>query len=226
MKLQAVIFDLDGVLTDTVPMHYRAWKRLFDELDVNFTPEIYRKSVDGIPRLEGIKNMLPDASSEELVKFAERKQRYYLEELDKTPPEVFDDALFLMEELTAHNVKIAVASSSKNCLNILGKLGIGGIHAVVAGNDVQKGKPAPDIFLKAAELLGVCPAGCLVIEDAILGIRAAKAAGMRCIMICRGKEEIEASQTDLTLKSLRITCAEIRSRLRFSSENISQGCIE
>lgn len=214
MKLQAVIFDLDGVITDTVPMHYRAWKRLFDELDVEFTPEIYRKHVDGIPRLEGIRNMLSDASPEKLAKLAERKQKYYLEELDKTSPEVFDDVLPLMEDLIVNNIKIAVASSSKNCRDILGKLKIDGINAVVSGNDTKKGKPAPEIFLKAAGLLGVRPANCLVIEDAILGGRAAKAAGMRCIMICRGEEKIQVDESDLTLKSLRITYAEIISELQ------------
>jgi beta-phosphoglucomutase len=213
MELKAVIFDLDGVVTDTVPLHYKAWKKLFDELGVDFSPEIYRKHVDGIPRIDGIRNMLPGTDSGRLEKLAGRKQRYYLDQLEKTPPEVFNDALSLMKELRLHNVKIAVASSSKNCRDILKKLAIYDLDAVVSGNDFEKGKPAPEIFLKAAALLGISPANCLVIEDAILGVKAAKAAGMKCVMLCRGQEESDFNEYDIKLRNLEITYHKLVSKL-------------
>ncbi len=209
MKLEAVIFDLDGVLTDTVPLHYRAWKKLFSGEGVRFNLEIYKKLVDGVPRLDGIKNVLPEREKSELEELAERKQGYYLEELEENPPAVFGDALFMLEDLRKNNIKIGVASSSKNCRAILRKLKIPGIDAVVSGADIEKGKPEPEIFLKAAGLLGVAPENCLVVEDAILGVKAAKAAGMKCIMVCRHGEAPGFAGYDLKVENLKITRDEI-----------------
>ena len=217
MELKGAIFDLDGVIVDTVPMHYQAWKRLFSEVGMEFNLGVYRTCVDGIPRIEGIRNMMPDINEEELKRLAERKQRYYLEQLDVNPPKIFDDANYFIGELKSHAVKIAVASSSKNCLDILKRIEMDGIDAVIDGNDFKRGKPDPEIFLKAAGKMRLGPANCMVVEDAILGVKAAKAAEMRCIMIRRKKDMKESAGADWVVDSLRISYEQLI--FRFSGEN-------
>ena len=212
MELKGVIFDLDGVIVDTVPMHYSAWKRLFSEVGIKFDFTIYKKYVDGIPRIEGLKNMMPEADEKRMKDLAERKQGYYLKELDKNPPEIFEDARYLIKELKSHRIKMAIASSSKNCRHILKKTGLKNMDVIVDGNDFKKGKPDPEIFLKTADRMGLRPEECLVIEDAILGVKAAKAAGMRCIYIMRKEDKKRSKESDWVLNNLSISYEELVSK--------------
>ncbi len=183
---EAVIFDLDGVIVNTVPLHFKAWKKMFGEYGVNFTFSDYKKKVDGIPRIEGASSILTELTPDELEKAASRKQNYFLEYIEKEGVDVYSDTLSLINKLRKKAIPIAVISSSKNCLNILKKTDIyPKVNTVVDGNRELRGKPAPDIFLAAASELETAPEKCVVFEDAVLGVRAAKKAQIYVIGIDR-----------------------------------------
>lgn len=214
MDFKLAIFDLDGVVTNTVPIHYAAWKRLFESQGLTFTFRTYLDKVDGLPRLQGVKNMLPDKGPEELEKLAAEKQAYYLEFLDSMPLEVFDDTLNLMASIKSNGVPVCVASSSKNTPLILEKIGLTGLATVVTGNDFKESKPSPEIFLTAAGRVGIEPENCVVFEDALAGVQAAIAGGMRSIGVCRGdKATEELGVADISVKTLDEIDFEILKRL-------------
>jgi beta-phosphoglucomutase len=180
MSIKAFIFDLDGVLTDTAEYHYRAWKRLADELGVPFTRE-ENEALRGIPRRESLLLLLkgrvyPEA---QLQEFMARKNDYYLELIREiSPRDVLPGARELLEEVRAAGMKSALGSASKNAREVIERLGIASLlDAVADGNSVARQKPAPDLFLHAARQLGFPPKECVVIEDAAAGIEAALAGG-------------------------------------------------
>jgi len=202
--LEAVIFDMDGVITDTVPIHFKAWKKMFENHGYYFDFQVYKEKVDGKPRLDGIASVATDVEKENLIKMADEKQGYFLEFVKLEPPEVFKDTMNLILELKENNIKIAVASSSKNTKLILEKIGIIDLFdAVVTGYDFEKGKPDPEIFLIAAKRLGVNSKNCIVIEDAIEGINAGINAGMKTIGIARHGNEKELSHAHVVVNSLK-----------------------
>jgi len=185
-RIKAAIFDMDGVLTDTVKLHFKAWKRMFNNHGYKFEYEDYKQKVDGKPRMDGIRSIATDVSEDELFKMAEEKQRYFLELVENDSLEAFDDTIWILQYFKQNSVKLAVASSSKNTSKILTKLGIDKMFdAIVTGYDFKKGKPDPEIFLTAAERLNVNPRECVVFEDAIDGIKAGISAGMLTIGVCR-----------------------------------------
>jgi len=184
--IRAFIFDLDGVLTDTSEFHYLAWKRLADEEGIPFTRED-NEALRGVSRHESLRILLRGRQipSDQFEAWAERKNRYYLEFIEHiTPQNLLPGALDLLQALREARVKIAIASSSKNARQVVERLGLWPwIDVLVDGNMVERSKPAPDLFLKAAELLGEHPSNCVVVEDAAAGVEAARAAGMRVIGI-------------------------------------------
>jgi len=185
-RIKAAIFDMDGVLTDTVKLHFKAWKRMFNNHGYKFEYEDYKQKVDGKPRMDGIRSIATDVCEDELFKMAEEKQRYFLELVENDSLEAFDDAIWILKYFKQNSVKLAVASSSKNTSKILTKLGIDKMFdAIVTGYDFKKGKPDPEIFLTAAERLNVNSRECVVFEDAIDGIKAGISAGMLTIGVCR-----------------------------------------
>ncbi len=203
MKLKAALFDMDGVLTDTVPLHYKAWHRMFTGQGYEFDFDIYKAKVDGKPRMTGIRSVAVDVSDEQLDRMADEKQQYFLDFVENEPPEKFSDAVQLIQEMKQRGLKIAVASSSKNTVQILNKLGIYDMFdAVVTGNDIKKGKPDPEIFLTAAERMGIEPIHCVVFEDAIEGVKAGVAAGMLTIGVCRHGNRDELSHADIRVEKL------------------------
>lgn len=203
MTLKAAIFDLDGVVVDTVPLHFKAWKRMFEEHGKPFTFEDYKQKVDGIPRMDGARAILTDLSDEELEQAASQKQDYFLEALHSEPIPTFDSTVLLIAHLRAAGVKRAVISSSRNCPAILKQIGLfDELDTVICGSDITKGKPDPQIFLMAAEQLGVDPAGCVVFEDAVLGVEAAKNAQMHCIGIDRYDHPERLAGADLVVHDL------------------------
>lgn len=181
MNLQAIIFDLDGVITDTAEYHYRAWQRLTDEEGLPFDRAL-NEQLRGVGRRESLAIILAGrpATEAQIVEMTERKNRYYVELLGGlSPADLLPGAEPLLHELRAAGIKIGIGSVSRNTPVVLERLGIAGLlDAVVDGHVVTRSKPAPDIFLKAAELLGVAPASCAVVEDATVGVDAALAAGM------------------------------------------------
>lgn len=182
--IRAFLFDLDGVLTDTSEFHYLGWKRLADELGLSFDRQ-KNEALRGVSRRESLLLLLNGrpATEEEMNEWMERKNRYYIEYVSRmTPENLLPGALELLKELHQAGYKVAIVSSSKNTPLVLERLQIGEwLDAVVDGNAAARSKPAPDLFLLAAERLGVSPEECLVVEDAEAGIAAGKAAGMRTL---------------------------------------------
>lgn len=209
--IKAVIFDLDGVLVTTDSLHYKAWKRLGEEIGItDFTKEDNVRQ-RGISRMASLEILLEktdvkytDAEKEEL---AERKNNYYKQSLGGlTKKDVLPGAKEVLEFLREHGIKTAVGSASKNAPMILEKTGLLPLlDAVACGLDVTKSKPDPEVFLKAAEKLSVPPKDCMVFEDADAGIEAAKRGGMFAFAVgaARSNKSADLSANSLdTLKSI------------------------
>lgn len=183
MELRAIIFDLDGVITDTAEYHYRGWQRLADEEGMRFNREINDR-LRGVSRRASLQIMLDEngrtATEEQIAEWMERKNNYYAASLDEiTPADLLPGAVEFIAELRAAGVKTALGSASKNAQSVIDRLGIASLLDVIAdGYSVERPKPEPDLFLWAADKLGVPPAACAVVEDAAAGIDAALAAGM------------------------------------------------
>ena len=178
---KAFIFDLDGVITNTVWHHFQAWKKMFEEEGIKFSKKDYQK-IDGIPRDEGIKKIVGGVSKTKIKKMGEKKQKYYREFLEKKPPSLLPGFKSLVKKLKKRGIKIAVASSSKNTNFILEKLKIKNLFdVIITGYDFKNPKPDPEIFLKTAKKLKIPPHECVVVEDSQAGVEAAKRAGMKVI---------------------------------------------
>lgn len=203
-KFGAYIFDLDGVIVDTVPIHFEAWKRMFNEHGKEFTFEDYKEKVDGIPRYDGARNILTDVSDEELKKAADYKQELFKAIIENEGIPEYESTVGLIKKLDDENIPKAVISSSKNCTYILKKIGIYDLmDAVIDGNwGIKNGKPDPEIFITAAREIGVKPEECIVFEDAILGVEAAKAAGMYCVGIDRYGAPERLAIADIVIKDI------------------------
>lgn len=182
----ACIFDLDGVIVDTVPAHYVAWKSIADELGIDFN-EALNENLKGVSRVDSMKFILGlgnrTATDAELQEFTDRKNAIYLETISKmTPADILPGVTDLLNLLQANNIEIAIGSSSKNTPSILKAVGLDNTFPVVVdGNQITHSKPHPEVFSKGAERMGINPAHCVVLEDAASGVEAAKRAGMRCI---------------------------------------------
>jgi beta-phosphoglucomutase len=184
--IKGAIFDLDGVIVDTVPLHFSAWKKMFESYGHSFTMQDYLAKVDGKPRLAGAASVLTELSPAQIKEAGDKKQRYYLELLDSGKVRIFQSSVKLIQELKSRGIKLAAASSSKNAVRILKKIGLYETFAVnVSGSDFKKGKPDPEIFLTAAQRLGVKPAESVVFEDAKSGVQAALNGGFFCVAIDR-----------------------------------------
>ena len=201
----AVLFDLDGVLTRTASVHAAAWKKLFDgfleqrasQSGEPFVPfdivADYQRYVDGKPRYDGVASFLesrgielplgapedgPDAQSVRAL--GKQKDQYFLQHLEQHGVEPYEAAILLVRKLRAQDIKTAVVSSSNNCAAVLEAAGIAQLFdARVDGKDVTRleltGKPAPDAFMEAARRIGAEPARAVVVEDAIAGVAAGRA---------------------------------------------------
>jgi beta-phosphoglucomutase len=203
MKFKGAIFDLDGVIVNTVPLHFQAWKRMFSEFGKEFTFKDYKEKVDGIPRLDGARAILTDLDKTELDKAATRKQGYYLELVDSGKIDVYNSTVSLIKELKKNAVKVAAASSSRNCRYILEKSGLIGLFdVVVGGGDFKNGKPDPEIFLSSADKLGLTASDVVVFEDAKLGVEAAKNGDMLCVGLAREGDKKILAKADIIVNDL------------------------
>jgi beta-phosphoglucomutase len=200
--VQGFIFDLDGVLTDTAEYHYRGWKRLAGELGIPFTRED-NEGLRGIPRRESLLLILKDREfpEEQILDMMQRKNGYYLEFIRAiTPRDLLPGARELLQEIRLAGLKSALGSASKNAPEVIERLGIADLlDAVSHGGSVDRQKPAPDLFLHAADQLGLSPSACVVLEDAAAGIEAARLGGFRSIGL--GPRE-RLRQADLVFPSL------------------------
>ncbi|MGD0341570.1 MAG: beta-phosphoglucomutase [Bacteroidales bacterium] len=195
MNLKACIFDLDGVIVDTAKYHYLAWKRLADQLKINFT-EKDNERLKGVSRMASLNiileigNMHPDEKTKE--KYAALKNEWYIDYISKMKPdEILPGSIEFISELRRSGIKVGLGSASRNTPLILERVGIKDLFDAVAdGNVVHKAKPDPEVFLTAAKMLNTDPQFCVVFEDAVAGVEAALNAGMICVGI--GSEKILA----------------------------------
>ena len=188
-KIRAVIFDLDGVIVKTDRLHYLAWKRLGDEIGISDFDESDGARQRGVSRMASLEILLEKGSrvysEAEKVCLADRKNSYYSELLGTLDGSAILPGINeLISYLKVREIKIAVGSVSRNTKYILERAGLSDcFDAVVDGYASVRSKPEPDIFLLAAEKLGVMPRYCAVIEDACAGIEAAKKAGMKSVAV-------------------------------------------
>lgn len=188
MKLKTVIFDLDGVITDSAVYHFQAWKKLANRLNIPFDKE-YNENLKGVSRMESLElllkngNMQNSFSDEEKKKIAAEKNDLYRELIKQISPEdLLPGILPLLKELKKRKIKTAVASVSKNAPFILEQLKINDYFDYICdAASIPRAKPFPDIFLVAAENTSAKPENCIGIEDAQAGIAAINAAGMKSV---------------------------------------------
>lgn len=179
---------MDGVLVDTAVFHYQAWKRLANSLGADFSEDDNEK-LKGISRIESLRLILSwigqPKNPDEMHELASRKNDWYLELVAQMGPEdVLPGSRELLSALKKFEVKLALGSASKNARMILEKTAlIGFFDEIVDGTLVSLSKPHPAVFQKGAELLGVQSSSCLVFEDAVAGVQAARNAGMKVIGI-------------------------------------------
>lgn len=187
MKYNALIFDMDGTLVHNMPIHNQAWHDTLAEAGVQIDLDEFNRASTGKKAAEILRMMLgPQLSDEEVAYWGERKEALYRERFTCCR-ELLPGLLRLLEQAHAMNIPMAVATaaSPENIPFILDELDLRRHFKTVIGADqVQHGKPNPEIFLKAAQALGVEPANCLVFEDALGGIEAARRASMDAVMLC------------------------------------------
>ena len=188
MTKKAFIFDLDGVIVDTAKYHYLAWKKIANELGIEFTHE-HNELLKGVSRVRSLDIILGlgqvDASQEQKNQWLIQKNEEYLTYLvDMDSNEILPGVMSVLEFLKANQQPIALGSASKNARPILEKTGIlSYFDVIVDGNDVSNAKPDPEVFLQAAQKLGISNENSIVFEDSVAGIQAANIAAMKSIGI-------------------------------------------
>jgi beta-phosphoglucomutase len=201
--IQAVIWDLDGVIIDSAEQHREAWQRLAREegvplSDAQFWSTFGQRNDAILTQIWG------SLSKERIQELGGRKEVYYREYVRETA-RALPGAIELLSELYAAGYPMALASSAPiaNVELVSEVLGLRRfLKALVSGDTVPHGKPAPDVFLKAASELGIEPAHCLVFEDAVAGVQAAKAGGMYCIAVAGPNDQPGLHAANLVVQSL------------------------
>jgi len=184
--IKACIFDLDGVIVDTARYHYLAWKRLAKELGVDLTLEDNER-LKGVSRMRSMEIILEiggiSIGEHEKERLANKKNTWFVDYIERmAPEEIFPGVKLLIKGMRESGIKTALASSSKNAKTVIQLLHIqNDFDVVVDGTMITHTKPHPEIFLLAADRLGVEPEACVVFEDAEAGVEAALAAGMKCV---------------------------------------------
>ncbi|MDR1169819.1 MAG: HAD family phosphatase [Prevotellaceae bacterium] len=204
----AVIFDMDGVLVDNAHFHERAFAEYFSRFGITLAPEMFGRGNE-----ELMAELFPDESRERRLELAVGKEAYYRQIYE---PHIKPVAglVELLEDLKNNHIPLAVGSSApvENINFVLDKLHIRHyFDAVVVAAMVQKAKPAPDIYLKAAELLNINPGNCIVFEDALAGIAAAQSAGMKVVAVATSLPRERLTETDRIVNDFtEITVDEIK----------------
>jgi len=184
---KAVVFDMDGVLVSTDELHYQSWQLLAERYQVPFAWEAFDLRMRGLERPHAARVFLREtgqATDEKVaVQMAAEKQALFLDLLQETPPRAAEGVVPLLREFTERGVPLAVGSSSRNALLVLERLELASYFGAIVGGGTLPGKPSPAIFLEAARQLGAAPSDCVVLEDAVDGVRAAVAAEMKVVAI-------------------------------------------
>ena len=216
--LRGVIFDFDGVIVDSHAAHKRAWKRFLDSVGRKVSEEELEFVLDGRKRDDILKHFLGELGQEQLVAYGQRKDQFFREEALSVC--AVGGLEPFLGELESARIVFAVASSgSRNRICFLmDRLALGNrFHAIVTGDEVAQGKPDPAIFLRAAQELRTEPSELLVVEDAVSGVKAARAAGMGClgiaednrapILLDAGANRVVQNFVGLSLEELQGLCA-------------------
>jgi len=202
--LEAALWDMDGVIADTADYHYSAWRDVLKERGVDFSKADFMRHF-GQRHDTIIKFALGDNySPENMEAITEQKQALYRRRVSKNIVPM-PGAVALIKSLNKHGIKTAIASSAvaQNIQVILKGLGIYDcFQAIAFGTEVAEGKPSPQIFQLAAKKLGVKPENCVVFEDAIAGVAAAKHAGMKCVAVTNSHPGAKLKNADLIVDSL------------------------
>ena len=210
MRYQGIIFDLDGVICSTDEYHYLAWKALADRLNIPFDRE-RNNLLRGVSRMQSLEIILEKScrafTTVEKAALAEEKNELYRKLLmQMSHADLSDDVKSTLDSLRKTGIKLAIGSSSKNTPFILERIGLSNFFDAVAdGNCISHSKPHPEVFLKAAELIGLPPEVCLVVEDAHAGVEAAVAGGFDCAAMGDAREDGRATYHLLKFGELRDT---------------------
>lgn len=205
--IKAVIFDLDGVIVSTDECHFHAWKALADREGIPFSIEDNHR-LRGVSRMESLAIVLEKArktySAREKAEMADYKNALYVALIKKiTVSDLLPNARETVERLRAMGIQTAIGSSSKNAPIILERLGIAGLFDAIAdGNSIVNSKPAPDVFLLAAQRLNTAPEDCLVVEDAKAGVDAATRAGMLSLGLGEAQAHPDAALSAMSLENI------------------------
>ncbi len=203
-QLKAVIWDMDGVIADTAPFHFQAWQEVFRKRKIPYSREVFQRNFG--KRNDVIVRSIvgEDYPESEIEAILVAKEGLFREKAAGNLRS-FPGALELIDELKEYKVRVALATSSpiENGQFVLRQLGIeDGFDVTVWGREVTEGKPSPQIFLLAAERLNINPKNCVVIEDAVAGVTAAKRAGMRCLAVTNSHPGEKLGGADLVADSL------------------------
>jgi beta-phosphoglucomutase len=203
MPFKGAIFDVDGVIIDTAHIHHKSWEIALKKYGIKFTYADFKSKVDGLPRAKGAKIILPHFTKDQINIVFEEKQEHFIRLLKKEKIRVFVSTVNLIKKLKKSGIKLAMASSSRNAAGNLKKVKLfKHFHVDAEGAYVKRGKPFPDLFLKAAKKLKLKPEDCVVFEDAQIGLIAAKRAGMKSVGVKRdAKNRLKGA--DLIVKDLR-----------------------
>jgi beta-phosphoglucomutase family hydrolase len=203
-ELEAVIWDMDGVLADTAPHHLRAWQETFSKRGISFTEADFMRGF-GVRNDVIIRSVLGAKTTDAEIETIAREKEATFRRIIGKGIKPLPGALELLRQLHDRGIKMAIASSTviENIRLIVGSLGIENyFKTVITGHDVTEGKPSPQVFLKAAQELGVNPANSIVFEDAVAGVKAAKSAGMHCVAITSTHPREKLKEADLVVDSL------------------------
>jgi len=204
--IEAVIFDLDGVIVSTDHYHYLAWKRMADEEGIPFDHHVNHR-LRGVSRMESLEIILEQSSrsysESEKVQLAQRKNNYYVESLKTlNAADILPHVNEVLHHLRQRQIRLAIGSSSRNTPLILRQIGLSDFFDAIAdGNEITRSKPDPEVFLLAAHKLQVNASRCLVVEDAEAGILAAKRAGMLALAVGDARKTASA---DYRVDDLRL----------------------
>ncbi len=207
--IKAFLFDLDGVLVDTAVFHYQAWRRMANSLGFDFTHE-FNETLKGVSRMDSLERILALGNvtlpEERKLELAAQKNEWYLELVKQmTPDDILPGVNAFLAQIRqmgerGHPIKIALGSVSKNAPLILERVGLSHVfNAIIDGSKITNSKPDPEVFLRGADELNVQPQECIVFEDAVAGIEAAKRGAMFAVGI--GSPDV-LTQADLVVPSL------------------------
>lgn len=220
MRFEGAIFDLDGVIVDTARFHYLAWKELADWLGFEFTTQ-HNEMLKGVSRVRSLEILLEiggiTLDGMTFKKVLQEKNGRYIELIGSLKKQdILPGAEEYILQLKEEGVRVALGSASKNAPFILGRLGLEGLFDGISdGNSVSRAKPDPEVFLKAAELIGIPPRRCAVFEDSKAGIEAAKRAEMFSVGIgdaaILGRADIVVDSLNALVSPHKNQCARGRS---------------